>query len=444
MLDNKGFAVSAVLYTLLIAFLLFLGATLAMFSSSNSTVGNSNNDLIDGSDFRAQQVKTGIVSGKGTCVASGTNKIGENDYYWYESKNDILVRINSRYGTMYWPRDFGLKINNGVIEGTSKNNKNIAVSCLDKNGNSISCSGIDLKNKQETQEPEPIIDVALKSVNISDSERKIEKSLVSSVAFPETVYDNLSNVIGLSSEGSIELYEALAYPSSGVENTVDLNFDGVDDVQCYSKYLDDMIACQNPVSPENSEYADEFEQFESVLSNFGEFEGNIFNYDTVGADGAVTKIKYFPVLYVFNLSEDNWYKDDYNVSTFNKVLYYDLVPSSIATDSSNDGSSVRAAHALVLALWALTHNGYDTSKAYVDDNFNLASGKEFDQVALFNNENRVSPYFFARDELLLGGTTIIPPEKEPSLPKPESYANLLIKDMIANQTYNLSLYDICE
>lgn len=93
MLNNKGFAVSTVLYTLLIAFLLFLGATLAMFSSSNSLVSNANKDLINGTKFEAVQVKTSEV-----CV-NGKN--------WYES--NIIVKVESRYGTKYWPRDFTVK-----------------------------------------------------------------------------------------------------------------------------------------------------------------------------------------------------------------------------------------------------------------------------------------------------------------------------------------------
>lgn len=44
-LNNKGFAVSAVLYGLLICFLMFLLAALAMFSTSNNIFSNANNDL---------------------------------------------------------------------------------------------------------------------------------------------------------------------------------------------------------------------------------------------------------------------------------------------------------------------------------------------------------------------------------------------------------------
>ena len=46
MLNSKGFAISSILYTLLIAFLLFLGVALAQLSSSSSLIGKANDDLI--------------------------------------------------------------------------------------------------------------------------------------------------------------------------------------------------------------------------------------------------------------------------------------------------------------------------------------------------------------------------------------------------------------
>ncbi len=95
MLNNKGFAVSTILYTILIAFLLFLGVTLSMFSSSNSIISNANNDLVNGTVFRAVQVKDNTK--KGICG---------QDYAWYQMDNNILIKITSRYGVIYWPRDF--------------------------------------------------------------------------------------------------------------------------------------------------------------------------------------------------------------------------------------------------------------------------------------------------------------------------------------------------
>ena len=95
MLNNKGFAVSSVLYTLLIAFLLFLGAALAQFSASSSLIGKANDDLVNGTSFEALQVKP-----SGAC---------DNDKSWYQDSDgisDTIVRIKSKYGTMYWPKDF--------------------------------------------------------------------------------------------------------------------------------------------------------------------------------------------------------------------------------------------------------------------------------------------------------------------------------------------------
>lgn len=99
MLNNKGFAVSSVLYTLLIAFLLFLGAALAQFSASSSLIGKANDDLVNGTSFEAMQIKP-----------NGACKDGNNGNSWYKDSDgkisNTIVRIKSKYGTMYWPKDF--------------------------------------------------------------------------------------------------------------------------------------------------------------------------------------------------------------------------------------------------------------------------------------------------------------------------------------------------
>lgn len=127
MLNNKGFAVSAVLYTTLIAFLLFLAVVLSMFSSSSDLVRNANTDLINGNKFEAKQVTLTsefYLSGtkKDTCKSSPS---ASNEFYWYESP--VIVKINSRYGTYYWPKDFsGDGTNNGLslaTGGTSSDGK---------------------------------------------------------------------------------------------------------------------------------------------------------------------------------------------------------------------------------------------------------------------------------------------------------------------------------
>ena len=126
--NNKGFAISSVLYLLLVAFLMFLMLMLAQFTSSTSVIGKANDDLINGSKFEVMQIKD---SNK-RCIKYGDSK-QPNDIYWYESGNgELLVRIKSRYGTMYWPKDFGLKVDSsGNISGSYHQYKNIDVSCLD-------------------------------------------------------------------------------------------------------------------------------------------------------------------------------------------------------------------------------------------------------------------------------------------------------------------------
>ena len=118
MLNNKGFAVSAVLYTTLIAFLLFLAVVLSMFSSSSDLVRNANTDLINGNKFEAKQVrltsawKNSRNQTKKDCQPIAGTNVGTNYYYYYESP--IIVKINSRYGTYYWPKDFNITDKNDV------------------------------------------------------------------------------------------------------------------------------------------------------------------------------------------------------------------------------------------------------------------------------------------------------------------------------------------
>lgn len=164
MLNNKGFAVSSVLYTLLIAFLLFLGAALAQFSASSSLIGKANDDLVNGTSFEALQVKP-----------NGACKDGNNGNSWYKDSDgkisNTIVRIKSKYGTMYWPKDFkgsnfGVNddetvsattsiSNNGKIEayvetGVPEGDIKLKISFKDKTtgasakyGNTITCNNSD-------------------------------------------------------------------------------------------------------------------------------------------------------------------------------------------------------------------------------------------------------------------------------------------------------------
>ena len=110
-LNNKGFAVSAVLYTLLIAFLMFLGVTLAQFSSSITLINNANKDLVDG------QVKLSATP----ITAYDTDENGQPSE---SARPDIKVQIKSKYGTMYWPKDF---IGASCDSDNNKTYKNIKI-----------------------------------------------------------------------------------------------------------------------------------------------------------------------------------------------------------------------------------------------------------------------------------------------------------------------------
>lgn len=95
-MNNKGFAVSSVLYAILISFLLFLGVALAMFSSANNITLSANDDIVNGTGFSARRIVDDTDSSQPSCNANNN---------WTVS--DRLIKINSRYGVVYWPRDFG-------------------------------------------------------------------------------------------------------------------------------------------------------------------------------------------------------------------------------------------------------------------------------------------------------------------------------------------------
>ena len=133
-LNNKGVVVSTVLYTLLIAFLLFLGVTISMLATSADIIASSTKDLVNGEQLEAVQVHEkyeaeNFADYDGTSSeAFGSGKACGTDYKWYEvlekdkygrvalnddgtdikgkKNSDALVKINTKYGTMYWPRDF--------------------------------------------------------------------------------------------------------------------------------------------------------------------------------------------------------------------------------------------------------------------------------------------------------------------------------------------------
>ena len=95
-LNNKGFAVSSVLYTLLIAFLLFLGAALAQFSSSARILSKADDDLTDSytelpynsTKQELYQIRIYYNTYGGTLPSSATN---------YKLNGEYIVPANSKY-----------------------------------------------------------------------------------------------------------------------------------------------------------------------------------------------------------------------------------------------------------------------------------------------------------------------------------------------------------
>lgn len=122
MLNSKGFAISSILYTLLIAFLLFLGVVLAQLSSSSSLIGKANDDLINGIFLSIDEVK---VNGKPT------------------------IRVKSRYGIRYWTKDFECDEDNITGKITCKSG-NLVATCTEKDDNSTFTVTDNLLNNSES------------------------------------------------------------------------------------------------------------------------------------------------------------------------------------------------------------------------------------------------------------------------------------------------------
>lgn len=100
-MNNKGFAVSSVLYAILISFLLFLGVALAMFSSANNITLSANDDIVNGTGFSARRIVNNMLDSNEREIQSC-----DNNGNWM-NVSDRLIKINSRYGVVYWPKDFG-------------------------------------------------------------------------------------------------------------------------------------------------------------------------------------------------------------------------------------------------------------------------------------------------------------------------------------------------
>lgn len=110
-LDNKGFAVSMVLYTLLIIFMLFLLVALATFNNSFSLISSANDNIVNGTKFSVEQIVVNQKDSSGNVVNNCTN------WFTNDSKRKLLIRTSN--GNNYWPRDY--------VDGIYKNNGNITV-----------------------------------------------------------------------------------------------------------------------------------------------------------------------------------------------------------------------------------------------------------------------------------------------------------------------------
>lgn len=147
MLNNKGFAITSVLYLLLVSFLMFLAITLSQFASSSAVIGRANDDLIENNN---------------NLDANYVSNACENGDKWYQS--NVLIKIEAKQGYVYWPRNYNISVdNNGVIGGedTIDTYKKIEVlcddeSCVGKNINSIDKITIENKITGESKELENI------------------------------------------------------------------------------------------------------------------------------------------------------------------------------------------------------------------------------------------------------------------------------------------------
>lgn len=127
MKKNKGFVVSTILYSILIAFLIVLGVTLYIFSSATTMVGSATDDLVNATNLSI----TPII------VNDGENR-----------RNDILAVITSKYGDYYWPKDFNMSVNEDSISEESSGYIPFVVECSDVNGNNTDCTEL-LNSDQE-------------------------------------------------------------------------------------------------------------------------------------------------------------------------------------------------------------------------------------------------------------------------------------------------------
>ena len=136
--SNKGFAVSTVLYALLIVFLMFTLVLIASYNASSDVLSSATSDLTENNSFTftVKQVKP-------------SDKLcGENGWDWYNT--NTILQVKAQQGTFYWPKDWYNYDNENGLIGKPINNEftynGLKAECLLNNGEYGSCEGLSLKS----------------------------------------------------------------------------------------------------------------------------------------------------------------------------------------------------------------------------------------------------------------------------------------------------------
>lgn len=134
--SNKGFAVSTVLYALLIVFLMFTLVLIASYNASSDILSSATSDLTENNSFTVRQVKP------------ADNVCGENGWNWY--KTNTILQVKAPQGTFYWPKDwYNYDSEKGLIGNPIKDDytyNGLKAECLLDNGKYGSCKGLTLTN----------------------------------------------------------------------------------------------------------------------------------------------------------------------------------------------------------------------------------------------------------------------------------------------------------
>lgn len=397
MLNNKGFAVSSVLYTLLIAFLLFLGAALAQFSTSSSLIGKANDDIVNGNTFSAEQIR----------APGADTKVCGTDYQWFQntdtSLSNTLVKIKSRYGTMYWPKDFGLELKQDgsryFFSGeNSKITRNIKAECLNSAGSVINCDNYFL-NAMDAPVEIPLTSESSDSViSISENDYTTIKDTIEKI-------ENYESKISNDPVDS----EKISYYTKIDEGNSDIK-------------LREGFSYTNYKRLEESYYDELFDAFSDYLSDLQSANDNVkyeYNSDnyiftmTLKMEGLVNSVElpYYPVIYKIALPSNE------------EIIYFDLVPNNDM--SSDDVKTLSEALERAYGKEIVISGGSIDMILFKkdDDAHNVFNGTDTNNTILLKEFNEI------------GVSTRV---GEPY------YANLRITDNISNKQIELKLYDICK